>query len=411
MSLFRFRNVRSATLAAALLLGTGGCNSFSRRTAEFDGFQIDTAARRASYNEPSRDKGGYLFTEDSGSDDSTSETPKSGGGIKSFSASDVTSKFKSFFRPARNRNEARRLFDEAERALNERRYDEAIDLYGQVAKRWPGSTLEHDAMFKIAESYFESHQYPDANRAYSELLKKYANSRYLEKAVARQFAIARYWEQLQQWRPGSWYAVNLTDSTRPWRDAAGYARETYNTIRLNDPTGPLADDAIMAIANHHYVRGQYEKADYQYALLRTDHPKSEHVFGAYLLGIQSKMKKYLGPDYNGTPLDEAQELLDQLKLQFSDRIGVDERARLDRVQQEIRVQKAQRDWHLAQYFEKRSDFRAARLYYEKIAADYPNNSIAQEAKQRIAQIAGEPDNAPNYVPWLTKVFEPHERRR
>ncbi|MCH8042216.1 MAG: tetratricopeptide repeat protein [Planctomycetes bacterium] len=416
MSLFRFRNVIGATLAVALLLGAGGCNSFSRRPAEAPLYKgpgiVSPAAvdpRQTSHNEPD-DKSGYLFEEDSDVD-GPSAAPKSASGFKAFSPSSISSKIKGYFQPTRSRERARQLFDEAEQAFDAERYDKAIDLYSQTRKRWPRSALEHDAMFQIGESYYKSHRYPKANEAYKELLKKYKNSRYLEKVVARQFTIARYWEQLEAWRPGSWYAVNLTDFSRPTRDAAGKARATYSAVYLNDPTGPLADDAIMAVGNHHFVRGAYDKADHQYSLLRTDHPKSEHVYQAYLLGIQVKMKTYQGPDYNGTPLDEAQELLDQLKLQFADRIGRDEQQRLEHVHQEIRRQKALRDWHLAQYYEARKDFRAARSYYEKIKADYPTNTIAGRAQQQIDKIAGEPDNAPDYVPWLTRIFEPHERRR
>ena len=110
MSLLRFRNMTIATLVAALL-GAGGCSSFSRSRPVADGLQPGpTDARQASYNEPPDDKGGYLFTEDSGADD-PSTAPQSAGGIKAFSASAITSKVKGYFQPTRSRAEGRRLFD------------------------------------------------------------------------------------------------------------------------------------------------------------------------------------------------------------------------------------------------------------------------------------------------------------
>ena len=87
---------------------------------------------------------------------------------------------------------------------------------------------------------------------------------------------------------------NGYDQTRPWLDTLGHAIKTYDNIRLNDPTGPRADDAIMATANIYFQRGRFDDADYHYSLLRREYPRSELQFEAHLLGLQAKLRKYQG---------------------------------------------------------------------------------------------------------------------
>ena len=97
---------------------------------------------------------------------------------------------------------------------------------------------------------------------------------------------------------------------------------------MNDPTGPRADDAIMATANIYFRQGKYEDADYHYSLLRREYPRSEFQFEAHLLGLQSKMRKYQGADYDGTPLEEAKDLVKQLHVQFAGQLKPEEKERL-----------------------------------------------------------------------------------
>ena len=113
----------------------------------------------------------------------------------------------------------------------------------------------------------------------------------------------------------------MTDKTRTLFDTHGHAMRVYDRVRLDDPTGPLADDSIMATANAMFVKARYEDADYYYTLLRTDYPKSEHQFQAHLLGLKSKLLKYQGPDYEGAPLDRGRRARDANPHTIPHRVG------------------------------------------------------------------------------------------
>jgi outer membrane protein assembly factor BamD (BamD/ComL family) len=234
---------------------------------------------------------------------------------------------------------------DGETLFRQKKYDEAAAKFKTAGKRWPDSDLQEDALFMEAESYFFADRYSDACDTYVNLMKKFENSRYLDKIVPRQFAIARYWEQHD--RVDHHYVVtpNFTDKTRPYFDTRGNALAAYETVHLNDPTGPLADDSLMAKANSHFLNNEFEDADTYYTMLRESYPQSEHQASAHLLNLRSKMRKYQGPNYDGKPLSESKELIQQISTQFPGEL-TEEKTKLHEAERAIRAQLAQRDFDL-----------------------------------------------------------------
>ena len=153
---------------------------------------------------------------------------------------------------------------------------------------------------------------------------------------------------------------NLIDNSQPRFDTFGNALKSYEIVRLRDPTGPLADDSIMATANAYFQMGRYEDAAFHYDLLRKEYSTSEFQPQAHLLGMKSKLNVYQGTQYDETPLKEADEIADQALTQFRDQLG-EEAARVAQTRNAILEQKAEREWFKAQYYEKKQYFRAARV--------------------------------------------------
>ena len=287
-------------------------------------------------------------------------------------------------------------------------YARAAKKFKVAADRWPDSALEENSLFWLAESYFFSDQYPKAEDTYDALVKKYANSRYLDEVIVRQFAIAQYWYKSHEANPDWPITPNLFDKTRPLFDTRGHGMAAFDHVRLNDPRGPLADDAIMATANAYFLKQRYDDADHYYSLIRRDYPRSEHLKQAYLLGLQSKLLMYQGSGYDGRPLDGADELVDQMLVQFPDLN--EERERLLTVKKEIAAQRAKREYELAQYYDRLKHYGAARFHYQEIVKEYPNSSFAEQSKERMAQISSEPDNPPNRLAWLDTIFDADYRQ-
>lgn len=298
---------------------------------------------------------------------------------------------------------ARAAYQEGETLFRQKKYAEAVEKFKTAAARWPDSILEEDALFMLGESYFFTDRYPAAHDTYTKLLKKYENTRYLETIVAREFAIGRYWEQLYLADPDWPITPNLKDPSRPRFDAYSKALAAYQNVRLYDPTGPLADDALMATANAHFVHGEYEDASYYYDQLRKEYPQSEHQLAAHLLAIQAKLRFYQGPDYDGVPLADARRIAEQTLAQFGSQLG-EEKERLLKTYREILELQAARDWNMAQYYEAKKYYGAARRYYRLLIEEYPDTRHAQMAAARLEELRGLPDEPPDRFGWLIRLF-------
>jgi outer membrane protein assembly factor BamD (BamD/ComL family) len=316
--------------------------------------------------------------------------------------------FKKLIGQGPNEGAARRAIAEGDAMFRQKQFVAAAKKFETAYKRWPDSSLEEEAMFKAAESQFFADRYSKADDAYGMLTKKYPSTQYLGQVVIRRFAIGRYWEQYDRAHPHWPLTPNFVDRTRPMFDTAGHAMKVYERIRLEDPTGPLADDSIMATANARFIQGRWDDADYHYGLLRTEYPKSEFQYQAHLLGLRCKLLKYQGSDYDGTPLDEAEELATQLLTQFPQELGA-ERERVVQVRASINAQRARREWDMAEYYAQGRYNGASRHFYEKIINQYPDTQLAQDARARLEQIKGEPDNPKDPFEWLVKLLPESKR--
>ncbi|MBX7166821.1 MAG: tetratricopeptide repeat protein [Pirellulales bacterium] len=294
-------------------------------------------------------------------------------------------------------------YHEGERLFREKRYDAAAKQFKRAHKRWPDSPLEEDAMFMRGESLFFADHYDDASDVFVNLMKKYENSRHLDKVVKRQFAIARYWVEVQRVKPIPLLVPNIWDETRPWFDTAGNGLAVYESVWLNDPTGPLADDAVIATANEHFVHDRFEDADQYYTQLRRDYPKSEHQWAAHLLGLRAKLGKYQGPRYDDTPLKEAQDIVEQTLVQYPE-MPADERERLLRTRQTILAQRGERLWNMGEHYAKGKYYRAAKYYYAQVLEETPDTRFAEMARQRLGEFQTEPDVPTSKFQWLVDAF-------
>ena len=334
-------------------------------------------------------------------------------GLDAFSPTNVKNAIKGLAGQGPDPKIAKQLFADAEAAYTaalqapeaERKSQLAAAgaKYAAAADRWPGSALEHDSMFKAGECYFFADQYPKANEQYEKLVAAHPNSRYMDVIDAHRFSIAQYWLDLDKSAHIPFYAFNVTNKTRPWYDTSGHAFRVFDRIRIDDPTGKLSDDATLAAANAHFTAGRYLKADDLYTDLRKTFPSSEHQFLAHFLGLKSKLLCYQGPDYAGDALDQAEQLVKQIRKQFPQQAEA-EHEFLTKSYAEIRFRKAERLWTMGLYHELREEFGASHYYFQQILKDFADTPFAEQAQQHTQAHAGKPPVPPQPLEWLTHVF-------
>jgi hypothetical protein len=122
-----------------------------------------------------------------------------------------------------------------------------------------------------------------------------------------------------------------------------------------------------------------------YDQLVTDHPKSEHKQKAQLASIDSKLKAYCGPEYDGTGLDGAVKMIDQAKNEFPERqTGND---KLYHTLDLINDQYAERAYTTALYYKKTGKIISAEYYFSMVSAKWPKSEWAKKSKAEITSIA------------------------
>ncbi|MBI3863588.1 MAG: outer membrane protein assembly factor BamD [Planctomycetia bacterium] len=310
-------------------------------------------------------------------------------------------------------NAARKLYEE-------QKYAQARKAFHKIVKnkKYKNEPVVEEAMFYRAESDFQLGHYPAADDGYAELLKAHPATKHLEQAVKRQYAMACYWlnvpkpasqielasftdedgaERLEQnpdasipfeWR----IKPNLTDKTRPLFDTPGRAVQALRSVTLHDCTSPVADDARMLLATYHLRKRDYREADSYFNEIRTNPQHSKYAEAAYVLGAHASLKSYLGANYDGKQLEEAQKLTESATRIYP---TIPQRAKLDGDLRKIRAEMVEREWKRVEYYLKRREKGSAAVHCKYIIDTYPDSPQAVKAREALQKLG--PEHAAGYV--------------
>lgn len=291
--------------------------------------------------------------------------------------------------------------------------------FHKIVKKYKDKPIEEDAMFHRAECDYQLDDFSSAQDGYDELLKKYPSTRYLETSTKRLFDIALAWlgnpksatevEMAHFARVGSedgidsnpdtqipadvWFPVNFTNRSKPVFDPDGRALQALRSVWMNDPTGPLADDALLWHAVYRLRCGDFVEADRDFATIREQYADREVAVQAYVLGAHASLLAYHGAEYDGKQLEEAKQLTQSAIRLFPD---IPQRKKLENDMVRITAEFANRDWIIAKYHLKRGEKKAAAFYLESMLRNAPESSHAEEARTQLVQLGR--DNAAGILP-------------
>ena len=283
-------------------------------------------------------------------------------------------------------------------------YLKAAKTYIQAGKQWASSSLEQDAYFMAAESYFFAEEYPKAEDYYVKLIKEYPRTRYQDRVDQRRMEIGNYWLQF----PDKFYNVNWTDKTKPLNDTQNHGKRVLEKMLLDSPTGRLADDAIMDIANTEFKRENWNEALDRYRDLITVYTDSPHQFDAHFLGAKAALLAYQGPQYSSEPLEQADKLLKQMVRQFSKQAS-ERKEPIAEMLAEVKYRQAERLYDEATYRNNKQEYAAAIVYCDRILGNYPDTPFAEKAQEIIDEADGKPSVPTPYLHWMTYAFPSRDK--
>ncbi|RLS25614.1 MAG: outer membrane protein assembly factor BamD [Planctomycetota bacterium] len=184
-----------------------------------------------------------------------------------------------------------------------------------------------------------------------------------------------------------WYA--RFTGLLPSLDVRGHAIAALEHVRHHDPTGPLADDATLLLADTYFEAKDYETASVFYDQFLSDFPKSPMFREAQEKAILAKVNSYVGPEYDSQNLDKARELIQQTIASYPTRPR-DEQKRLYHMLDLITDQEAERAFMVGDYYRRTGKAMAAEFYLGKVIQKYPNSSWAEESRTLMVDVAKMP---------------------
>ncbi|KIE59204.1 hypothetical protein A946_00270 [Methylacidiphilum kamchatkense Kam1] len=252
-------------------------------------------------------------------------------------------------------------------------YDNALKAYRILIRKWPYAVFAPEAQFRIGQCLEKKGDFLGANKAYDRMIQKYPSSSFFEQALERKLAIGNLYlagepKRLFNIPMGSGLDI-AADIFESIIRAAPYGRfapqaefqlgltrikqkkftdaiATFNRLLDKYPNHSLADDAQYEIGYTWYVASQASEYD------QSATEKAIEGFEDYIVRYPS-----------GDKVEAAKAHIAELKGKTT--LG---------------------SFHIAQYYERAKNFKAAYIYYSDVIKQNPTSDQAKIAEQKIIQL-------------------------
>ncbi|HEV3446287.1 MAG TPA: tetratricopeptide repeat protein [Gemmataceae bacterium] len=275
-------------------------------------------------------------------------------------------------------------------------YVTAEKLFRGIADNTKNSPqVAEEARFYEAECLRRQKKYPKAADVYHKMLVDFPSGAFREQGVQHMFEIANYWledtrkemEEVKEVQDHKRWVVwpewfHPVDPTKPFFDEEGRAIEKLEQVRYNDMMGPLADKALFLTGSIKFYHKDYKDAEHSFSQLVEFHPNSPFASQAVKLAIISKELCNGGPDYDGRKVVEARKLVDSAFRNYPELAHKDAEF-LNRQLFSISMQQAEKDYRVAEFYERTGKPCSAFFCYEIVRRRYPGTKYFDKASARI----------------------------
>lgn len=260
----------------------------------------------------------------------------------------------------------------------------AYRTYESVAKRYPNSIYAPEALYRAAHMRLKRREFTKAFDDFQQVLARYPNTRRFNEIVGEQYRIAS----------------SMLDGARgrmlfgmlPGFKQRDKALEYFETILANAPYSDYAPLALMNIARGHQKLGNTEDAIDALDRMINSYAQSLLAPDAYLKLAQTHASLVDGPYYDQASTKEAITYFTDFMLLFPSDSNI---ASAEKGLDQMKTMLAESKMRIADfYFYKRSNFKAARVFYNEAITAYPESAIAARAKSRLAEVEAKATNQP-----------------
>jgi outer membrane protein assembly factor BamD len=251
----------------------------------------------------------------------------------------------------------------------------AIKAYEKVANKYQGSVYAAEALYRAGVLLRQNKQYYNAFQDFQLVLRRYPNAKRFNDVIGEQYRIAAalldgahnwYWG----WIPG------FPNRTR--------ATEYMQVIVLDAPYSDYAPLALMEAARGDQANKDTEEAIDSLDRLVNTYPQSVLAPVAYLKLGDLHASLTEGPKYDQASTKEAMTYYEDFMILYPGDTNIAHAAEgVDKMKTIL----AQSKIYIGDYYYmKRSNFEAAKVFYNEAITSYPDSPAANQAKKRLAQM-------------------------
>jgi outer membrane protein assembly factor BamD len=268
------------------------------------------------------------------------------------------------------------LMNKARATEEKGRYSTAISYYGKVVKRYPNSIWAPEALYRSAHLRFLRKQYYKAFDAYQEIIAKYPSTKRFDEIIGEQYRIAT--AMLNGARNHFFFALIPGFTNR--EKGVQYCEQ----IVIDAPYNTYAPLALMESSSGQRRIGNLDEAIDALDRFINSYPQNIMAPDAYLKLAQLNAALVDGPYYDQASTKEAITYYQDFMILFpgDHNVGIAEKGLADMKQTLAESKIKMADF----YFYKRSNFVAARVFYNEAITSYPDSGVAELARKRLAEV-------------------------
>ena len=259
----------------------------------------------------------------------------------------------------------------------------AIRAYGNVAKKYPNSIYAPEALYRSAHLRLAGRDFQKAFEDFQGVVGRYPNTKRFNEIIGEQYRIAS--------------ALLDGARNRTWGWLPGFRNrekgiEYFEFILINAPYSDYAPLALMNIARGHQNLREPEEAIDALDRMINSYPQSLLAPDAYLKLAQAHAGLVEGPYYDQASSKEAVTYFEDFMILFPSDPSIAAAAKgLDGMKVVIAESKMKiGDFYLY----KRSNFKAAKVFYNEAITAYPDSEVAKRAKIRLVEVEAGAEGKP-----------------
>jgi outer membrane assembly lipoprotein YfiO len=270
------------------------------------------------------------------------------------------------------RPRAKEQLDVAQQAFDDGNYDLTLKAANRTVRTWPFSDYAPKAQYLVARSLEEKGQDQKAFKEYQKLIEKYPKIAEANEVLKHQFEIAN------RFLGGQWFKLWGYIPMPPSMDKTA---EMYEQVIKNGPyseVGPQAQLNIGAVRekqkDYPAAVKAYERAADRYA------DKQQIASDALYKAGMAYLKEARTAEYDQTVASKAIATFSDFSTLYPDDARAKETG--DRIET-LRTEQARGSYEIAQFYEKRKKWTAAKIYYGDVLAKDPSSGYADAARIRL----------------------------